>query len=70
MLGAAADPMTGRANTEAWANYHLVAAFAGIAFIAWTYYLAGTLIAANQGVIQRMVERVAQIRRDRGLESE
>lgn len=69
-LGAASDPATGRADTAAWANYHLAAALGGIAFIAWTYYLAGSYIAANQGVIQRMVDRVAEVRRERGLVSQ
>jgi len=67
-LGAASDPGTGRANTAEMTDYHLAAAFAGLAFIAWTYYRAWLNIAANQAVIQDIVDQVTQIRADRGLD--
>ena len=69
-LGAAADPATGRADTQSWASVHLLAALGGIAFIGWTYYLAWTYISANQAVIQRVLEQVARVRDERGLKSE
>ena len=67
-LGAAADPATGRPNTQAWTNFHLAGAFAGVALIAWTYFAGGQYIAANQAIIQQILDEVARIRRERGLE--
>jgi hypothetical protein len=69
-LGAAADPATGRPETQAWASIHLVAALGGVAFIALTYYLAWNYVAANQRVIQRVLEQVAQVRQAKGLTDE
>jgi uncharacterized membrane protein HdeD (DUF308 family) len=69
-LGAASDPGTGRAETAWWATIHLWAAFLGMAFIAWTYYRAWLNIVANQQVIQHLVDAVAVIRRERGLDVE
>jgi hypothetical protein len=69
-LGAAADPGTGRPGTADIANWHLMAAFAGLAFIAWTYFQAWQNIAENQLVIQDIVAKVASIRRERGLDVE
>jgi hypothetical protein len=69
-LGAAADPATGRADTQSWANVHLAAALGGIAFIGWTYYLAWNYISANQAVIQRVLEQVARVRAEHGLGNE
>jgi hypothetical protein len=67
-LGAAADPATGRANTQAWSDWHLVAAGLGIGLIAWTYVAAWTNIVANHRIIERLVAEVALIRKHRGLE--
>jgi hypothetical protein len=67
-LGGAADPATGRQNTQAWANYHLAAALAGVAFIAWTYFAAWQYVWQNHTIIQEIVAEVARIRRERGLE--
>jgi len=69
-LGAASDPGTGGANTASWADIHLAAAFAGLAFIAWTYYRAWLNIVANQAVIEQIVATVAAIRQERGLDTE
>jgi hypothetical protein len=66
-LGGAADPATGRHNTAEWAQWHLVGAILGVVFIAWTYVAAWNNVFANHFVIQRIVDQVAQIRRDRGL---
>jgi hypothetical protein len=69
-LGAAADPGTGRPGTADMTNWHLMAAFAGLAFVAWTYFQAWQNIAENQLVIQDIVGRVATIRHERGLDVE
>lgn len=69
-LGAASDPGTGGTHTADWASVHLGAAFAGLAFIAWTYYRAWLNIVSNQGVIQQIVDAVAKIRQERGLDTE
>jgi hypothetical protein len=68
-LGAAADPGTGRPNTEAWAEWHLAGAVFGIAFIAWTFVVAWNNVLANHAIIERLVAEVAEIRRQRGLAS-
>jgi hypothetical protein len=67
-LGAASDPGTGRPNTADMTNVHLIAAFAGLAFVCWTYFQAWQNIAENQLVIQEIVGMVARIRRERGLD--
>jgi hypothetical protein len=67
-LGAAADPATGRPNTQFWTDYHLAGAIGGLAFVAWTYFAAWNLICANQQVIAVIASEVARIRRDRGLD--
>jgi hypothetical protein len=76
-LGAAADPATGRIDpatgqliTQAWRPYHLAGAMGGLALVTWTYIAAWNLICANQRVIEEIEARVAQIRRDRGLDVE
>jgi hypothetical protein len=68
-LGAAADPGTGREGTASMADVHLMAALAGLAIIAWTYYRAWLNIAANQAVIGRIVAQVQRIRAERGLDA-
>jgi hypothetical protein len=67
-LGAAADPATGRANTQSWADWHFFGAGLGIALIAWTYVVAWTNILANHAIIEQLVAEVARIRHERGLE--
>jgi hypothetical protein len=69
-LGAAADPATGRPNTQFWTNYHFAGAFGGLLLVAWTYVAAWNLICANQRVIEEIAAKVAGIRRDRGLDDE
>jgi len=68
-MGAASDPGTGRSDTASWAQIHLAAAFLGLAMIAWTYYRAWINIVENQVVIQKIVDAVAVIRKERGLET-
>lgn len=68
-LGAASDPGTGRPNTESMASVHLVAALAGLAVIAWTYYLSWQNIVANQAVIDQLMDQVARRRAEQGLDA-
>ena len=65
-LGGAADPATGRPNTQAWAEWHLAGAIAGILLIAWTYVVAWNNVFANHAIIERIVAEVGRIRRERG----
>jgi hypothetical protein len=67
-LGAAADPATGRPNTQFWINYHLAGALFGSVLIAWTYLAAWQYVGLNHAIIEQMVADVARIRRERGLE--
>jgi hypothetical protein len=66
-LGGAADPATGRPDTQDWSQWHLVGAFAGICFVAWTYVVAWNHIVANHAIIEQLVAEVARIRRERGM---
>jgi hypothetical protein len=70
-LGAAADPgaIFGR-NAKAWANWHLIGAYAGIGLVAWTYLVAWNNIVANHAIITGLVAEVARIRQDRGLDTD
>lgn len=67
-LGAAADPMSGRAGTENWVNIHLIGAWVGVSFIAVSFFFQAQNIAAHHTVIQDIVAEVRRIRQDRGLE--
>ncbi len=67
-LGGAADPATGRINTQAWAEWHLVGSILGVVFIAGTYVVAWNNIFANHAIIAGLVAEVARIRRERGLD--
>ncbi|MCH2115812.1 MAG: hypothetical protein MK171_12990 [Pirellulales bacterium] len=69
-LGAASDPGTGRPDTASWAGVHNMAALVGLAVIAWTYFQVWINIVAHQGVIQAIVDAVALLRRERGLDAE
>jgi len=68
-LGAASDPGALGADAAAWTQFHLAAALLGLAFIAWTYYRAWLNIVENQSVIQQIVDAVAAIRQERGLDT-
>jgi hypothetical protein len=65
-LGGAADPATGRPNTQEWAQWHLVGAIGGICVIAWTYLVAWNNIHSNHEIIERIVADVGRIRQERG----
>ena len=67
-LGGAADPATGRPDTQAWAQWHLVGASLGIVVIAWTYVVAWNNVLANHAIIQQIVAAVGRIRREARLE--
>lgn len=69
-LGAASDPGTGRPDTASMASVHLAAAFAGLALVGWTYLRAWSNILDNQAVIQKILDDVQQIRRERGLDTD
>lgn len=69
-LGAASDPGTGRPNTASMAGVHQIAAWAGLCFVAWTYWRVWLAIDANQAVIYRIVAQVGRIRAERGLDGE
>ena len=67
-LGGAADPASGGLNSRAWVDWHFAGALLGIVLIAWTYVAAWNIIVANHAIIERIVNAVAQIRRERGLD--
>jgi len=67
-LGAAADPGTLRSTTDFWATPHMVAAFAGFLIIAWAFFIQWANIGENHAVIEEIVARVGEVRRERGLE--
>jgi hypothetical protein len=67
-LGAAADPATGRPNTQSWTIYHMSAAMLGFAVIAWTYFAAWQFVWTQNAIIQQIIAEVSEIRRERGLE--
>ncbi len=69
-LGGAADPATMRPNTRAWANWHLIGAFLGIVFIAWTYLVEWNNIVANNEIIEQLVAEVGRVRQERGLDED
>ena len=59
-LGAAADPATGRPNTADWTNFHLAAALAGSALIAWTYFAGWQYVGRNHAIIEGIVAEWAK----------
>jgi hypothetical protein len=66
VLGGAADT---RPNAAAnWAVWHLIGALAGVAFIAFSFFIQAQRIAAHHAVIEAIVAEVRKIRQERGLE--
>ncbi len=65
-LGGAADPATLQPNTQAWAYWHLISAFLGIALVAGTYLVSWNNIMANHAVIQQVLALVSTSRQERG----
>ena len=69
-LGGAADPSTGRADTSDWVQWHSLGALAGVALVAWVFYIQWNNVAANGELIERIMGEVKRIRSERGLETE
>ena len=67
-LGAAADPGTLRPGTENWVTSHLAAALAGLAVVAWAFFVEWNNIFANHGVISDILAEVKRIRAEHGLD--
>jgi hypothetical protein len=67
-LGAASDPGTGRPDTRAWVDVHLVGAIVGVLLIGWSFVVAWNNVFANHEIIAGLVAAVARIRRERGLD--
>jgi hypothetical protein len=67
-LGGAADPATGRATSETWAQPHLFAALVGFMLIAASLFMQWQNIASNQELVQQVLAEVRRIRLERGLE--
>jgi hypothetical protein len=66
-LGAAGDPMAALANGPRWAELHLIASMAGMAWVAIAFYACWHHVQANQQIIRDVVAEVTRIRRERGL---
>jgi hypothetical protein len=62
VLGAAADPATGSAQTASWIVPHFVAALLGVAIIMWCFFSLWCNITANHKVIETVMARVQQVR--------
>jgi len=71
VLGAAADP-DGMMRQDAvnYVNYHLVAAFLGIAIVAWSFFQQAHFVASNFLLIQDILDQVKAIRLAKGLDIE
>jgi hypothetical protein len=67
-LGGAADPATALPHTADWVIPHLLGAIAGLAFIAWAFFVEWNNIHANHQVIDEVLAEVRRIRSERGLE--
>lgn len=68
-LGGAADTTsTLQVDSWGWADWHLIGAFLGVAFVAWTYVMAWINIVAIYVVIEQTGAEVARIRRAKGLD--
>ena len=65
-LGGAADPGTGRPNTDEWVTPHLLGSLAGLAFVAWASVIEWHNIAVNQQIIVEIQAEVRRIRLERG----
>ena len=69
-LGQAADPETIRAGTASWVTPHMIGAMLGTAFIAYAFFVQHQRIYANYEIIQRIVAKVKEVRRAKGLDVE
>jgi hypothetical protein len=71
LLGGAADP-DGMMRQDAvhYVNYHLAAAFIGIAVITWAFFKQAHFVASNFLLIQEILDHVKAIRAAKGLDVE
>jgi hypothetical protein len=67
-LGAAAHPGTIRAGTASWVTPHMLGAMLGTAFIAYAFFVQHQRICANYEIIRRIVAKVKEVRRAKGLD--
>ena len=67
-LGGASDPGTLRETTPQWVTPHLYAAWFGATWIAISFMLQMVNIRLNSEIIDEVVQRVHQIRVERGLD--
>jgi hypothetical protein len=67
-LGGACDPSTGQSNTAAWVMPHFYGAFIVLGFVGWACVFEWNQVAANQQIIAGVLEQVARVRRERGME--
>ena len=71
-LGGAADPGASMQLEPIagvpWSRIHLIGALVGVSYVALGFYLMWTAVWENGRVIADVVERVAEIRAERGLE--
>lgn len=67
-LGAASHPGA-RFTTDAnyWVLWHHIAAWLVVTLVAISFYMQGECIAANNGLIDEVLDEVEHIRRERGL---
>jgi len=70
-LGGMADP-DGMMREEAvnYINFHLIAAFIGVAIIAWSYFQQAHYVASNFLLIQDILDQVKTIRLAKGLDTQ
>ena len=67
-LGGASDPGTLRSTTPQWVTPHLYAAWFGATWIAISFMLQMANIRSNSEIIDEVVQRVHDIRVERGLD--
>jgi hypothetical protein len=68
-LGAASDPGTLRATTASWVLPHFTAAVGGLGLLAMFFWCQSELIHANTVVVEQILDKVQEIRREKGLET-
>ena len=68
-LGAASDPGTLRATTASWVLPHFTAAVGGLGLLAMFFWCQSELIHANTVIVEQILDKVQEIRREKGLET-
>ncbi|MCA9215606.1 MAG: hypothetical protein KDB27_21220 [Planctomycetales bacterium] len=69
-LGAASDPGTSLENTAEWVPFHLWAAFLGISLIAAAFVIQLLKIQDHSALVEEIMQKVREIRLEKGLEVE